>query len=221
MLVDLAPSQIDEINAFMGGGSEIAQLISLIENKGQKSDYITRLSTGLFQITGFNFGMCINGILENSYPEFDMNTIRFGIKLIEQEKEKGTITTHREKQLSDFLAIDISRIEKCSKSNTIPNSYGIIDKPTDILDMWNFTDDPRYFMITVTEIKRENQPASGGWRYHKWGPYYGNQNPQNEYLFDDTHIDSVWVYHIYQIKDDGVISKQRQDDGSCLLINGD
>jgi hypothetical protein len=50
----------------------------------------------------------------------------------------------------------------------------------------------------MKDRRRWPWPKSG-WRYHKWGDYIGSQNPQSEYLYDDTHIDAVWTFHIYEL----------------------
>jgi hypothetical protein len=56
----------------------------------------------------------------------------------------------------------------------------------------------RQFIVTLTAVNRDTQPRSGGWRWYKWGAYIGTQNPENDYLYDDTHIDRVYVFHIYE-----------------------
>jgi hypothetical protein len=55
------------------------------------------------------------------------------------------------------------------------------------------------YVLFVSEVRREHQSPKGGWRYHKWGEYIGEQGPQHEYLYDDTHIDSVMLYHFFRI----------------------
>ncbi len=47
------------------------------------------------------------------------------------------------------------------------------------------------------EIRKDEQPKKGGWRWHKWGPYIGVHEPQCEYLYDEPEIESVFVYHTY------------------------
>lgn len=59
----------------------------------------------------------------------------------------------------------------------------------------------RKFIVTVTPIIKSEQPASGGWRWHKWGPYIGNYEPTTEYLYDEPDIEKVYVYHIYERQD--------------------
>jgi hypothetical protein len=58
----------------------------------------------------------------------------------------------------------------------------------------------RSFMITLTPVKRANQPSEGGWRWHKWGEYIGDHDPQCEYIYDEKGIEQVFVYHIYERK---------------------
>lgn len=60
----------------------------------------------------------------------------------------------------------------------------------------------RKFVITLTPIVKADQPARGGWRWHKWGEYIGVLSPQREYIFDeDDSIEKVYVFHIYELDD--------------------
>jgi len=78
--------------------------------------------------------------------------------------------------------------------------YGVCDNWQQILEQWpEIESDPRSFIISLAEMRREDQPASGGWRWHKWGTYIGTQKPEHEYLYDDKHIDSVFCFHIYEV----------------------
>uniref|UniRef100_A0AB74UNK8 Large polyvalent protein associated domain-containing protein n=1 Tax=Caulobacter phage BL57 TaxID=3348355 RepID=A0AB74UNK8_9VIRU len=91
--------------------------------------------------------------------------------------------------------------EGYSRIAGLVESYGVCDGPEQLLAcIPDLIDDPdtRYF-ISMCEVRREHQEPNGGWRYHKWGPYIGNQNPQYEYLYDDKHIDAVYTYHIYTV----------------------
>lgn len=82
------------------------------------------------------------------------------------------------------------------------NSYGVCDSVANLLDkLGDVLNDPqRQFVVTLTSVRREHCPEDGGWRWHKWGPYIGAQNPQHEYLYDETHIDEVFCYHVYEKK---------------------
>ena len=84
-------------------------------------------------------------------------------------------------------------------NNLSINEYGVCDHYTQILKQCPELKDPeRVFLITLTPIKRKNQPSSGGWRWHKWGPYIGTKTPKHEYLYDEDGIDEVFVYNIYE-----------------------
>lgn len=78
-------------------------------------------------------------------------------------------------------------------------SYGICDNIKNLLDTClDLENSDRKFVITLTKIERDKEPSFGGWRYHKWGDYIGNQEPENEYIYDDKHIDVVYCYSIYE-----------------------
>ena len=80
------------------------------------------------------------------------------------------------------------------------NAYGVCDSIDQLLGLYDFEADPRKFCISFCKIRKEDQSDCGGWRWHKWGPYVGEQTPSGcEYLYDEPVIESVMVYHIYQI----------------------
>lgn len=79
------------------------------------------------------------------------------------------------------------------------NSYGVCDSVEQLLAHFPELEAPgREFVVTLTEVRKADQSPTGGWRWHKWGPYIGNHNPQYEYLYDEEGIDAVLVYHIYE-----------------------
>lgn len=79
-------------------------------------------------------------------------------------------------------------------------SYGVCDSLEQILEQCPMivTDPTRQFTIFMTPVTRAEQPDEGGWRWHKWGGYIGDQDPQCEYLYDEQDIDLVYCYHIYE-----------------------
>lgn len=80
------------------------------------------------------------------------------------------------------------------------NAYGVCDNLEQLLKHFPELEAPgREFVVTLTEVRRENQSPDGGWRWHKWGPYIGTHEPKHEYLYDES-IDAVLVYHIYERK---------------------
>lgn len=92
--------------------------------------------------------------------------------------------------------------EKCNNKIINWGPFGVCDNYKQILqhhkDLLNNTN--KNYVIILSTIERKNQDPTGGWRWHKWGPYIGTQNPKHEYLYDDTHIDKVYVYTIYEIE---------------------
>lgn len=81
-------------------------------------------------------------------------------------------------------------------------SYGVCDNLEQIFKEYpEIQSSIRKFCISLTQISKATQPSEGGWRWHKWGPYIGSQPSECEYLYNEPHIDSVFVYHIYEIKD--------------------
>ncbi|MNC81295.1 hypothetical protein D3C75_1343800 [compost metagenome] len=61
-------------------------------------------------------------------------------------------------------------------------------------------DPERKFVVSLAEIRKDEQPEQWGWRWEKWGEYIGTQNSQADYLYDEPEIERVFVYHIYEIK---------------------
>lgn len=82
------------------------------------------------------------------------------------------------------------------------SSYGVADNIEQILEYAQvFIQDPvRQYVIEVAPVRKEHQPESGGWRWHKWGPYIGTQAPQWEYLYDEPDIEEVWTFHIHEVR---------------------
>ena len=80
------------------------------------------------------------------------------------------------------------------------NSYGVCDNYKQILEQCpELKESDRKYVISITPIEKSKQPELGGWRWHKWGPYIGEQKPEHEYLYDESNIDKVYVYHIHEI----------------------
>lgn len=62
----------------------------------------------------------------------------------------------------------------------------------DILRLHN-----RKVTVVFDQHTREEQPAEDGWRWRKWGPYFGEQSPQAEYLADEPEIIRVFTFRIF------------------------
>lgn len=53
-------------------------------------------------------------------------------------------------------------------------SYGVADSPEQLLAKYpGLATDPRRFAVTFRVQRKADQPAVGGWRWHKWGDYVG------------------------------------------------
>lgn len=77
-------------------------------------------------------------------------------------------------------------------------SYGVCDSPTQFMNKIGKVLDqlPDEYVVGFTEVSKNEQPSEGGWRWHKWGPYIGEQDPQCEYLYNEPSIDKVFVFEI-------------------------
>lgn len=87
-------------------------------------------------------------------------------------------------------------------SDTNFGCYGVCDNVEQILAACPEieTSESRAFVITLTTIRRADEPREGGWRWHKWGEYIGTFKPAHEHIADETGIDEVFVYHVYERK---------------------
>ena len=83
--------------------------------------------------------------------------------------------------------------------NTSVGSYGVCDSLENLLEKCPELEAPgREFVVTLTPIRKADEPANGGWRWHKWGEYIGAQEPQCEYIHDEPVIEQVFCFHIYE-----------------------
>ena len=82
--------------------------------------------------------------------------------------------------------------------------YGVCDTVQQVKEKYaKWLNDPALnFCISFTKVSKANQPSDGGWRWHKWGEYIGEKEPQYEYLYDEgPEIEEVFCFHIYQLLD--------------------
>lgn len=80
--------------------------------------------------------------------------------------------------------------------------FGVCDdieqfKRTDLYD--RIVASERSWCVFFTHIQK-NPEERDGWRWHKWGPYIGEGEPQCEYLADEPFFDNgVYTYHVYEL----------------------
>lgn len=81
-------------------------------------------------------------------------------------------------------------------------AYGVCDSATQFRQRWLplLAASERKFLVTLGHIHKVDQPAQGGWRWHKWGAYIGEKQPQYEYLYDEgPEITRVCLFYIYEL----------------------
>jgi hypothetical protein len=149
------------------------------------------LGPGMAKIASLNAHVWLDlpSDFEKQYPSFNVVVPALLDRVPESRKEKdGTV---------------IGFLDECEGApETIHmNSYGVIDSPEQFREYFGkvLEDDPRDFFVALTEIRKDEEPEEGGWRWHKWGPYYGTQNPQCEYIYDEPEIESVYLFQIYAL----------------------
>lgn len=104
--------------------------------------------------------------------------------------------SEREEEKASRYARDFPGVEYHSFSE-----YGVCDNWEQITARWpHLVADPEAYLIAMVEMRREHQSEYGGWRWHKWGEYIGTQKSENEYIYDDKHIDVVYTYHVYRLE---------------------
>lgn len=82
--------------------------------------------------------------------------------------------------------------------------YGVCDNYQQILNRVKgineyINDKDNTYVIILYKVKKSEQPETGGWRWHKWGPYIGDHEITTEYLYDEDDIDFVYTFSIYRI----------------------
>lgn len=153
-------------------------LINMIINGGAGS---TRLAEGVYD-TGLNFGHTLKsaGVLKSDSPFHPWDEDR--------------------PLLGDS---DAATVKYWDEYGQRPADTGVCDNWEQIIEKWpEIVESDRHFIISLAKWERASEPASGGWRWHKWGDYIGAHEPQCEYLHDEPEIESVCTFHIYEVRAD-------------------
>ena len=72
--------------------------------------------------------------------------------------------------------------------------YAVVDTPAQFMNKYSpaLEADDTDWCVFFVHIAKEphNAGRGGGWRWHKWGEYIGDHEPQCEYLDDETGFDN-------------------------------
>jgi len=81
--------------------------------------------------------------------------------------------------------------------NRIPE-YGVVDSIENFIELFGkvLEEESGQYCVGFTEVRKDREPSEGGWRWHKWGQYYGKKHPQCEYIHDEPEIDSVFTFNV-------------------------
>jgi len=141
---------------------------------------------GVYVNCGFNFNHVIkDGEILNEYPDY--------WPIPDYDPTWDSKSTPE---------VRMAFLQEQAENNTFFGSYGVADSIEQVLEKYKpYVDDPKnHFCFAFTEVRKDQQPARWGWRWHKWGEYIGIQEPQCEYLYDEPIIESAWVFHVFLIK---------------------
>lgn len=202
MLIDISFSSIDE-NTKQKIIEICGEYIDMTPKRKGRGKYYSHLNfTHLFDMSKSSFNEWPSFSVKNkswlnhmknrydSLSNDDKSENNYLLNLIEDEDKKPEKVFNNKRKMK--------RLARKNDCSTHINSYGVVDSFDQLLSLYDFERDPRKFAIFLTPIFKENQEPEGGWRWSKWGPYYGTQKPQTEYLYDDPNIDLVFVFHIIE-----------------------
>lgn len=84
------------------------------------------------------------------------------------------------------------------------DSVGVVDHPEQFAKLFGLhlhaLTQPLTVLFTHVAKDSANAGQGGGWRWHKWGVYWGTGTPQAEYLDDEAaFVDGVYCFHIYRV----------------------
>lgn len=97
----------------------------------------------------------------------------------------------------------INTIEDFPRFENGIGSYGVCDSIEQFKEriLPILLEDSRRFAVGFTKVVKIEQPPQDGWRWHKWGSYIGDKEPQCEYLYDEgDDIQEVFTFSIIEIK---------------------
>lgn len=184
MLVDLPEYALDRGGEARNFSQQIDRIIRGLGVTDDIGEYDTRLAQGVYR-TGHNFGNSLRdfNLLVTESPFHDYSD--------PDNPWRKEMTDENREQIQAEIRAWLDR----------PEDFGVCDSWQQVLERWPEIETcDKNLIITVTELRREDQSPKGGWRWHKWGEYIGEQGPLHEYLYDDTHIDVVYTFSLFEVK---------------------
>jgi len=102
----------------------------------------------------------------------------------------------------DTNALCVHEEQHFQREEELRLNYGVCDDIEQVLNHYRDLLDRHdlYFCISFYRLERDTEPPQNGWRWEKWGPYIGKQQPQRRYLFDEPLIESVYVFQLIQLQ---------------------
>jgi hypothetical protein len=135
------------------------------------------IENGIYQ-TDFNFSYDIANY--TSFEVFDKYD-RLG-------KDGIPVPFNQEKNNNDYFETTLA-------------TYGVADNIEQIKNKYKeLIDSKNPIVISISEIRKDEQPEYDGWRWHKWGEYIGSKEITSEYIYNEPEIDSVYVFTVYAVK---------------------
>lgn len=94
-----------------------------------------------------------------------------------------------------YLIGRLTDYNECKRTIGLP--YGVSDNATQIIE---FVEIPDNCIVLITPVFKDLNEPCGGWRWRKWGPYYGVKNPKHEYLNDEEDIEYAYCFSVVKVK---------------------
>ena len=147
-----------------------------------------RLSHGVYQAR-FSFGYLIDELTwdqDNMQHDYATGVLRLWINELAREDEYDP-------------ALYDPRIVQNAYEN-----YGVCDHWSQILVKFpQLQTSVIPYIVRVSPVRKRDQDPSGGWRWHKWGPYIGafqEQMRSHEYLYDTPDVKEVFTYEVHEMR---------------------
>ena len=176
-------------------------MLVLTENKKKFEDYQKRLEATILELQKDEDEeireMYKNYKLPQTISDIFCPYQKWLDNLTDEDKEKYKIVPDENRDFTgiyvcgghnDHYKIDYTTdFEEDKRANY---DYGVVDNATQVLDNAEL---PEKGVVLMCPVFNEHDGPCG-WRWHKWGPYYGVQNPQCEYLSSEENIEMIYCF---------------------------